>query len=324
MWNSIRSLIQYYKNKPNNEILVLLLKYIENEKKIQNLDTLSGLGEPKINLNFTPFNKPWGRPQNDGPALRGINMIIIKNILNKEFPSICYKVILEIINKDLKYTIDNYDKPCYDLWEENFGWHFYTRSVQLKFIKLSINFFGKNLLNIELDKLKLVYEDLKIKLTHHLDNSIISSFDENGNVRKKNDASILLALCHTNFDATILELINIERFLKVGDDLISFFSYKYNNNNNNLIGRYDNDCYYDGHIWIICSLALAQVYLYTKNKCLRNKAETIIDYILQIDENLNLSEQYDIDNNLQLSAKNLTWNYAELLLTSNLINNIDL
>ena len=29
-------------------------------------------GEPKYNINCTPFNGDWGRPQNDGPALRGI------------------------------------------------------------------------------------------------------------------------------------------------------------------------------------------------------------------------------------------------------------
>ena len=49
-----------------------LIRYIENCYKIQNLDTLTGLGEPKINLDITPYNEPWGRPQNDGPALRGI------------------------------------------------------------------------------------------------------------------------------------------------------------------------------------------------------------------------------------------------------------
>ena len=50
-----RSLIQYYKNKPNNEILVLLLKYIENEKKIQNLDTLSGSRRNKNKFKFYTF-----------------------------------------------------------------------------------------------------------------------------------------------------------------------------------------------------------------------------------------------------------------------------
>ena len=42
-----------------------IINYIENESKVQDLDTLSGLGEPKINIDCTPFNGEWGRPQND-------------------------------------------------------------------------------------------------------------------------------------------------------------------------------------------------------------------------------------------------------------------
>ena len=110
--------------------------HLENETKIQNLNTLTGLGEPKINIDFSAFNENWGRPQNDGPALRGLNMINIYNLLKKKnFQKICDSIILPIINKDLEYTCKNLKKPSFDLWEEFFGWHFYTRIVQLKFLK---------------------------------------------------------------------------------------------------------------------------------------------------------------------------------------------
>ena len=31
---------------------------------------LAGIGEPKFHVNGAPFTGPWGRPQNDGPAIR--------------------------------------------------------------------------------------------------------------------------------------------------------------------------------------------------------------------------------------------------------------
>ena len=40
--------------------------------------------------------------------------------------------------------------------------------------------------------------------------------------------------------------------------------------------------------------------------------KSILRNILEIDANLELSEQYDPVNKKQLSAKRLTWNYAEL------------
>ena len=41
---------------------------------------------------------------------------------------------------------------------------------------------------------------------------------------------------------------------------------------------------------------------------------------MSIDSNINLDEQYDIDSEKQLSAKNLTWNYSELYFSFKLIN----
>ena len=57
------------------------------------------MGEPKINIDGTPYNDPWGRPQNDGPALRGLNMINLFNLLHKTHKHIAEKLIL---NRDRK------------------------------------------------------------------------------------------------------------------------------------------------------------------------------------------------------------------------------
>ena len=314
-----KSIIDMYQYSKRDSLFVFIINYIETETKIQNIKTIGGLGEPKVNLDLTAFNGSWGRPQNDGPAVRGINMIKLYNLLFKEHTSICLKIILPIIVKDIDYIVNNYNKPCFDLWEENYGWHFYTRAVQLKFIKDYIDL-TKNY-NIHYDKIKIntVYEELQESIKHHLDYSIISSFDENGTIIKKNDASILLALCHTDYDEIILNNIDINKFIKVSEELIHYFKNKYNNNNYNLIGRYENDAYYNGHIWIIFSLAVAQLYLFISKNYYKLGVD-IVNYILSIDPNINLDEQYDIDSERQLSAKNLTWNYSELYFSYKLIN----
>lgn len=40
-----------------------------------NLQTGTGLGEPKFLISIRPFLGPWGRPQRDGPALRAIALM---------------------------------------------------------------------------------------------------------------------------------------------------------------------------------------------------------------------------------------------------------
>ena len=54
---------------------------------------------------------------------------------------------------------------------------------------------------------------------------------------------------------------------------------------------------------------LAQVYKKLNKELISTE---IFNFIISIDEDFNLSEQYDLNENKQLSAKKLTWNYAEL------------
>lgn len=313
-----RCLIDIYSKNGDicNISLEDLLNYIENETKIQNINTISGIGEPKVNIDYTAFNESWGRPQNDGPALRGLNFIKLYELLKeKNYDSICENLILPLILKDIVYISVNYKKPSFDLWEEHYGWHFYTRVVQFKFIKEAIIFLDRYSINLNLNyNLDDIQTELIDAISHHIDYSIISSFNEDGSITKKNDTSIILALCHTDFDQTIIELFGLDRFMLVSDELVSYFNKKYKNLKVNMVGRYENDRYYNGHLWIICSLGLAQFYQYLK---LNKKAEEILKYILDIDENLDIAEQYDDDKKQQLSAEKLTWNYSELYFTIN-------
>ena len=158
------------------------------------------------------------------------------------------------------------------------------------------------------------YNQLLDNLKHHIsDNGIISSFDEHGNISKFDDASILLAYSHISFDKDIIKEVPIKHALKNATNLVKYFQKKYISNSYYMIGRYFKDKYYNGHTWIICSLGLVQFWKYLDINI--EERDTILNKILSIDANLDLSEQYDIDNDFQLSAKKLTWNYSELYLS---------
>lgn len=100
------------------------------------------LGEPKFYANGTGYWGEWGRPQNDGPALRAlsllrfINTYISRHGLEKALPLIRQKLYdnklptSTVLKMDLEYIAHKWHFPCFDLWEEIQGFHFYTRIVQ--------------------------------------------------------------------------------------------------------------------------------------------------------------------------------------------------
>ena len=129
----------------------------------------------------------------------------------------------------------------------------------------------------------------------------------------------------------ILKIVPLEYINDTCLKLLYSFRKKYSDDELNLIGRYPNDKYYDGQIWIICSLALGQIYieLYKNRNIMkydspmhRSKsnpnnnyievANEILERILTLDPNLILPEQFNPTTNDMISANKLTWNYSEL------------
>lgn len=302
----MRVILREYKKTYNSKYLEIICRYIDCEYELQSLNTIGGIGEPKFNIDRKCFNESWGRPQNDGPALRGIIMLKIIKLLNKSYNTIIKQIIEPIIRKDLEYTCDNIHNHCFDLWEENQGYHFYTRVVQCKFLKEAFLYFKDR-------KIEKYYKECKELLNHHYDDySVISSFDIDGKELRRHDSSIFMSLCHIDFDN---DIVDMDKYLLVNNninDLLKYFNNKYESHYN-FIGRYICDKYYDGHSWIICTLGMIQFNNFLNQNNLFNDA--ILDNIININKDLNLSEQYDPKNKIQYSANNLTWNYSELYFT---------
>lgn len=96
------------------------------------------LGEPKFEIDGSAYAKNWGRPQNDGPALRASVLISLAEELilqgDRDFVTrVLYRAELPattVIKADLEYTAYHWRESNFDLWEEVNGHHFYTRISQ--------------------------------------------------------------------------------------------------------------------------------------------------------------------------------------------------
>ncbi|CAI4039666.1 hypothetical protein SMKI_09G0740 [Saccharomyces mikatae IFO 1815] len=108
------------------------------------------LGDPKWNVDNTAFTDEWGRPQNDGPALRAIAILKIINYLKQsgtdfgeEYPfQSTADMFDDIVRWDLRFIVDHWMSSGFDLWEEVNGLHFFTLLVQLSAVDRSLCYFS--------------------------------------------------------------------------------------------------------------------------------------------------------------------------------------
>ncbi|KAL1652933.1 Glucoamylase, intracellular sporulation-specific [Didymella pomorum] len=111
---------------------------------------LSGLGEPKFEIDGTPFTGSWGRPQRDGPALRALTLIHYLREYNASHPTLWtssqaddffapfYEASMpptSAIKADLEYVSHFWNQSGFDLWEEVEGLHFFTLMVSARSLR---------------------------------------------------------------------------------------------------------------------------------------------------------------------------------------------
>lgn len=307
-------------------------------------------GEPKFYVNGNVYEKPWGRPQNDGPALRAISLIHWANILIAEgkediVDQKIYRARLpadSIVKKDLEYISHHWKDASFDIWEEVKGSHFYTLMVTRRALLE-----GAALAERLDDKgaarwYHLQAKEIEIELENFWDNNknyFIATINRTDGADYKSsnlDVSVLLGLLHGNLHDGFLAWDD-PRILATVEKIISTFSHLYPVNHSRhipgtAIGRYPEDRYggdnFDGgNPWVITTLAVAEV-LYEVANALRaqghqqtalstaHHADKFVERIkFHANADGTLDEQIHRVTGTMTSAKDLTWNYAALLTT---------
>jgi len=83
--------------------------------------------ETRVNADGTLDISNWGRPQNDGPALRALT--ILRWMRGASLDAALLTACEELLRADLRFTQDHSRQPCYDIWEEERGLHYFTLRV---------------------------------------------------------------------------------------------------------------------------------------------------------------------------------------------------
>ncbi|KTD64861.1 glycoside hydrolase family 15 protein [Legionella spiritensis] len=348
------SLIEtWYENNPNEQDKEKLLHYVQWVERTQHQqETLPGydiLGEPKFYLNGLPYQEPWGRPQNDGPALRALTLIRFARVLLDNQGSEYVRehlyggsldpLRMGVIKMDLEYTAHHWQDKNFDLWEEVYGHHFFTAMAQRKALLE-----GAKLARRMQDNQAAAYYELQARLlgqrlNQHIDsrNGLIQATlpPHSGPIKTLElDSAVLLAVLLVNNNDGMFAPDNtsvIKTAAALKKQFQSLFPINRNHHKAVLFGRYPGDTYdgyssdSTGNPWFILTAAMAEYY-YTLADSLpptRKNMPLIKQHIEEGDNYLNLvkqyagdrtlSEQINLETGVQQGARSLTWSYVAVL-----------
>lgn len=277
------------------ELKQKLYDYVSLIKLHQKNSGFNHLGEPKYNVDGTPFTGPWGRPQNDGPALRAITLIKFANSLLDEgqeewVRNNLYKAEFYVhspIKLDLEYVSYRFNDIGFDYWEEIRGLHFATAMGQRRALLMGAKL-AKRLNDpgaaswyfLQAKKVEQIIE----RFWNPNKGFIQATIEQRGGFWKSQlDISSILGVHHGAYDnfyspsnkKVIDTVIAIEK---------SFNSlYRINRNKGDLgvaIGRYPEDTYdgyhtnSQGHAWFLATFAMAEYHLRLKSELTHNKNVT--------------------------------------------------
>lgn len=335
---TMRTLVDYFERTRDQKIKQMLFTWIESETQRQNRPALGGLGEPKYNIDGSGYAGPWGRPQNDGPALRALAMIKFGRLLmdegNRDFVQRkLYSGVLPAtlpVKKDLEYTAHHWRDQSFDLWEEEKGMHFYTLLTQHTALqegsKFAFELGDTGAASFYAEQAKLAGDYIR---QHFLDERVgivVSRFVSQplGYKNSGIDVGPLLALNHT---WPYQKLISFnDRYVKLYVQVLTdtFRSnYSVNRAYNDLgiaIGRYPEDKYNGYHTqgvgnpWFLATLALGEYSCLANNGSMTELAEKQFQRTLfHSDRNGRLDEQLHLDTGVMQGAYDLTWSHGAFL-----------
>ncbi len=277
--NAVATLYQNERNHSRKRLYLKMMKdYARFSRANQLAPTLSGIGEPKFNMDGTPFNGPWGRPQDDGPAIRAIALIrFAKTLISEGQGGLARKLYdgklptSSVIKTDLEYVSHFWRQTSYDLWEEVKGHHFYTQMLQRKAL-LS----GAELARMMKDPGAAdFYEQqaalLKPEIERHWDEEkgiIVQTLDQDAGLNYKKsgmDAGVILAILQGAFEDGFFSALD-DRALSTVVKMAEVFKNLYPINRKADapgigIGRYPEDRYFGGNPWVISTNTFGQFYL---------------------------------------------------------------
>jgi glucoamylase len=244
------------------------LQYVRPDEEIAAVFGDAVLAEARVNPDGTLDFTRWARPQNDAPALEVLALSRWRDA-DLELDKALRAAMPELVIGDLAFIRARVSERSFDIWEEESGYHYYTRLVQVE-----ARVRGAEWLEEAGDAtLARACRSAAGELASNLD-SFWSARDgyycsrtgvAGGVPDKVLDISVILGVLHAGRKEGTHSVLDpkAQATLTALEDLFDgqyAINSKRPRDHGPALGRYANDAYFGGNPWYLATLAAAEFY----------------------------------------------------------------
>jgi glucoamylase len=282
-------------------------------------------GETRVNPDGTLDLSKWPRPQNDGPSMRAISLLRWRQ--SAHFDAELNRAVDDLLAADLGFTRRHWREPCFDLWEEEKGFHYYTLRLAAAALEAGAGWFEERGDAAETEACRTDAAEILDRLDGYWREDLgfyrSRVLEADAPSVKELDIAVIFAAVHTAGSGAS-HSVRDPRMHATLAKLEALFDAEYaiNRDRGNrapAMGRYAGDVYYSGGAYYFSTLAAAE---FCFRAALTSPASdslaargdaflaTVRAYTPASGE---LSEQFDQRTGVQRSAQQLAWSYAAFI-----------
>jgi len=257
------------------------------------------LADTRVNPDGTLDISDWPRPQHDGPALRALAILHWGPAREAD---------LLLLKQDLDFVLTHARVPCFDIWEEEIGLHYYTLSVSEAALTQGAAWWLTSDREFSEACLREAGALAVLRQGFWLEGTMRSRILTQGRSAKELDISVILAANHARQQTD-------PRLVATLNQLAVLFHDSYGINRGEALGpamgRYAGDHYYSGGAYYFSTLGAAE-FCYRIGE--RARGDAFLQTVRRFTpENGLMPEQFDQTTGAPSSSRDLAWSHAALL-----------
>jgi GH15 family glucan-1,4-alpha-glucosidase len=300
------------------------LQFVRSDEDLAAVRGEHVAADARVNADGSLDISRWARPQYDGPALRAL--CVLRWLRDVSLDQATSDAAVDLLRHDLDFTLRHWADPCFDIWEEELGVHYYTQRVSAAALGLGCRWLKQRGDRIATDYDAAAHAALA-RLNSYWDEArgyLRSRFLSDGRSSAKElDISVILAAIHTADAGT--PAIDEPYLLATFGKLEALFDRDYAINRDRpqtqgvAMGRYHGDVYFAGGAYFFSTLGAAEFCFRAAAKApdpheLLARGDAFLETVRRFTPaNGEMSEQFDQTSGVPRSAPQLAWSYAALI-----------
>jgi len=304
------------------------LKFLRSDADLAAAHGEAIAGETRVNPDGTLDISGWPRPQNDGPAMRAL--ALMRWSQSARLDATLQAAVAALLRSDLAYTHRHWADPCFDIWEEEKGLHYYTLSISAAALREGSAWLRRHGSDAEAAAAGAQAELIRQRLDGYWledEGYYRSRILESGQRSVKElDIAVIFAALHAGGSSGAHSVDDVRMHATLVR-LEALFDDEYPINHDRPVahapamGRYAGDVYYSGGAYYFSTLAAAEFCFRAAAGSSAADARALIargDAFLATVRRFTppggeLSEQFDRTTGVQTSARQLAWSYAAFI-----------